>query len=126
MCQCVQYDSSTCHHSWLSLVDPCGSGRNLKTCPEFADGVITISDMGSPFPRQWAPHYCCPQCDDAPVDKRTIQMIKKRDTWATSLRDFPRHREKQEETEHHYRHRHRHRHVVKKKKSAPVTLCTVM
>ncbi|KAF2011654.1 hypothetical protein BU24DRAFT_426736 [Aaosphaeria arxii CBS 175.79] len=67
MCLCTEYDSPTCIHSWVSLVQPCNLGANLITCP-----------YPQPVSRSMAPLHCCPVCNGSPADPAATQIIGRR------------------------------------------------
>ncbi|KAK8197204.1 uncharacterized protein BKA78DRAFT_74034 [Phyllosticta capitalensis] len=64
MCQTDFFRSPTCHHHWLSLVQPCAPGFDLSNCSVYADrAVIKVSQLPPHPVREIARPHSCPLCD---------------------------------------------------------------
>ncbi|KAK7533662.1 hypothetical protein IWX49DRAFT_310641 [Phyllosticta citricarpa] len=64
MCQTSYLRSTTCHHHWLSLVQPCAPGFNLSNCSVYGNRAVVRVSQLPPHPvHEIAAPHSCPMCD---------------------------------------------------------------
>lgn len=73
MCTARLTACRTCHKRWFQLARPCGDGKNMSTCPSFADGKPRS-------PRHLSTRVVdaaeCPVCTPAKSDKDNLRLVK--------------------------------------------------